>query len=76
MKTLQLTISNHIGILEKLSMVFTRNRVNVEIVELYPLEESDESRIVFHFDAEEALTQRLLAQLLRIVEVKSGQVIN
>lgn len=76
MKTLQLTVKNNIGILEKLSMVFTRNRVNLECLDLQPNLTTELSTVKIQFYGSDEIANRLLSQLLRIVEVKSGQHIN
>lgn len=69
MCTIQLTVDNQIGILEKITTVFTRNRVNIQQLELKDIPESEQSSIRVSADFSEIQAVKLIAQLKRIVEV-------
>ncbi|SIT75909.1 hypothetical protein [Pontibacter indicus] len=73
MQTLKIYTENKIGVLEKVTTVFTRNRVNITTLNLRANALKDLSLICVSADISPELALKVIPQLKRIIEVADAK---
>ncbi|NDK55716.1 ACT domain-containing protein [Pontibacter fetidus] len=73
MQTLKIYTENKIGVLEKVTTVFTRNRVNIMTLNLRANALQELSLISVSADISQELAQKVIPQLKRIIEVADAK---
>lgn len=67
--TISMVTENKIRVLQRIASVLSRNRLNVMNMNVHEIANTDKSHFSISFASEEKITNRVVLQLQRIIEV-------
>jgi acetolactate synthase small subunit len=70
METITLTVENQVGVLERIINIFTRNRININHLEVQ-LQQNNESTVEITYHPTHLTKDKLTLQFYRIIEIKN-----
>jgi acetolactate synthase I/III small subunit len=71
LRTLSIIVKNELGVLTRVSSLFSSRGFNIENITVGPMEDPQFSRIIIVIIADDQSTEQIAKQLLKLVQVKS-----
>lgn len=71
LRTLSIIVKNELGVLTRVSSLFSSRGFNIENITVGPMEDQQFSRIIIVIFADDQSTEQITKQLLKLVQVKS-----